>query len=73
MTLNLMVTHNQFQSTYHFPETSYTISGSLNDPNNPLRMIPHTTMKLLLQLRIKVAAPTIKTLTSTGSQGGGGK
>jgi len=54
-------------SMYHFPETSYSVTGNMED--GTLRMIPHTTMRSL-PVEDTVAAPTIKTLTSTGSQGG---
>ena len=53
--------------TYHFPETTYSIE---RNEDGTFRMVPETTIKPYT-VEDSIAAPTIKTLTSTGSQGGG--
>ena len=50
------------------PVTTYTVSGSMTD--GTLKMIPSVSMEEY-EYESTVAAPTIKTLTSTGSMGGG--
>ena len=50
------------------PVTTYSVSGSMTD--GTLKMIPSVSMEEY-EYESTVAAPTIKTLTSTGSMGGG--
>lgn len=55
-------------STQWVPETSYTTSGSLL--KGTWKLVPETTM-VPITYTDTISAPTIKTLTSTGSGGGG--
>ena len=54
--------------TKYFPQTSYTIKK--DETGNITDMIPHTEMVPVTWTE-KIMAPTIQTLTSTGSGGGG--
>lgn len=54
--------------TRSYPETSYTIE--YDDQGNMSKMTPHTEM-VPVTWKEDIMAPTIKTLTSTGSGGGG--